>query len=202
MDIGDFIVLNDTLFFSSKSANFICSFPGKYCDHYLLHLHSPRNIYVSQSEKNILHFDWDSKIFTLKRNFSLESGCKGKIICKLKGSRYLCEFDRPFCNIELEENEIVPWAPESKSFSLLNRVKLAEDVSEQDLRNRRTFAEDVIVHDLKKGTEGVIIMVYFNPSHAYEVEFYLGEEASPPFVSYAFEPEQLEFVSEDCNGPT
>lgn len=185
MKNNDQIILVKRFIVRDPEVEIVSSIPGANPRLFVVRLYANSLVHfiVKESDFKLVN-EKDQTIF-LGEDFYKEEGSKGTIVHILPNSRYLCEFDHPFCNLVLEEKDFVLFDPPNKFFSLLNTVKLSEDVPE---------------HGLKKGTKGVIIMVYFVPYLAYEVEFYVGEDNDPPYVSYVFEGKQLEFVSEDCNG--
>lgn len=120
---------------------------------------------------------------SINENFSIERGSGGVITGVLSPTRFLCKFDCSYgpCIIELSKDEILLWSPMDKILKLFDRVRLIEDIPEENL---------------KKGIEGYVVLVYFEPTHAYEVEFFLEEVEFP---CYALLPDQIEFVAENLN---
>lgn len=183
---GDRVVIKHNFTLRGCKGKLICSLPQKGPEKsYLIQFTKPFLMYVQLESKDVTFLPENQEVVVSDRCLGKEQGCLGTIVQVLSNSRYLCEFDHSFYNIVLEEKDFVLFDPPNKFFSLLNTVKLSEDVPERGL---------------KKGTKGVIILVYFVPYLAYEVEFHVGEDNDPPYVSYVFEGKQLEFVSEDCNG--
>lgn len=179
MKTGDKILFKESFSLRNLKGTIISSLPPVNSKSFLIKIFWEKCLLLETKESECNRIDGEEEIVSLSGSFFMEAGICGTIISKLPSKQYLCEFDHPFCNIVVEEDEIVKWDPKSGFFSLLDIVRLTEDVSE---------------HNLKKGMEGTIILVFFKPSLAYEIEFHFGEKENPEWDSFTFLPHQLEFV--------
>jgi len=188
MKIGNKIIIKKDVLIQKPKGTIISSIPGTDSKDYLVKIEYSQTLILAVKESEFSRNIKKKSSVLIKNSFCIERGALGSIVDILPRSRYfrpyqyLCEFTGPFCNIKLSEKEITSWDPQGKNFALLNRVRLVEDLPE---------------HNLKKGMEGVIMVVLFKPRLAYDVEFCLTPDAKLPYYdTYVLFPEQIEFVSE------
>ena len=179
MKIGDKILIKESFGLEEAKGAILASLPPVNSKKFLVEVFFTKPLVLVVEESEFARSDNRREVL-ISKYFCQEKGSYGTIIQMLPRSRYLCEFDGPFCNIVLKEKEIMKWDPEKGVFALLDIVRLTEDFPE---------------YNLKKGMEGTIVLVFFKPSLAYDVEFHLGEEkANPEWDSFTFLPNQLEFI--------
>jgi hypothetical protein len=179
MDVGDKIIIKKSLSLLNMKGKIVSSIPGTNPTTYIVKIDYHTPLILAFQESEFSRRSGQEFVVLTKGDFCLEEGSDGKIVHILPRKRYLCEFHGPFCNIELGEDEIMPWNPETGVFAVLNTVRVVKDLPE---------------HHLKKGMEGVIVVVFFTPHLAYDVEFYLGETVEPNFEVYTLLPHQIELV--------
>lgn len=179
MNIGDKIILNNTIALQNLKGSILSSIPSTTSlKTFLVKVFFKKPLFLTVEESKFTRITKTGKVL-LTESYCKEEGVGGRIVDVLRFGRYLCEFDASFCNMVLKAREITKWEPEKGVFALLDVVRLKEDFPQ---------------YNLKKGAEGTIILVFFKPSLAYDIEFYLGEKANPEWDSFTFSPHHLEFV--------
>ncbi len=178
MNVGDKILITYNISLRNLKGFIVSSLPPVNSKTYLVKISFKKPLFVTVKESEFIRVG-KKEVRLSAPSFFHETGCDGTIVGVLPRSHYLCEFDEPFCNIILKEKEIMKWEPEKGVFALLDVVRLTEDFPE---------------YNLKKGAEGTIVLVFFKPSLAYDVEFHFGEDADPPWDNFTFSPHHLEFV--------
>ncbi len=178
MKNGDKILIKDSFVLNEAKGTILASLPPVNSKKLLVEVSYKKPLILELDESEVTRSD-KNKHVRISKYYCQEEGSAGTIVQVLRRGKYLCEFDGPFCNMILKEKEIMKWEPEKGVFALLDVVRLTEDFPE---------------YNLKKGAEGTIVLVFFKPSLAYDVEFHFGEDADPPWDSFTFSPHHLEFV--------
>lgn len=176
MKVGDKIIIKNDFKISRRAKGQLISCSLK-TNHkkYMVKIDSTRHISIYLNESDCLIIP-EQNYVSLEKDFFIERGSQATILEVLPSSNYLCKFERTLdCYIEFSEDEILLWSPDNKIFKLLENIEIAEDIPE---------------YHLKKGMKGVIILVYFKPSFAYEIEL----NDSNIFQTYTLLPHQIKLV--------
>lgn len=174
LKVGDTIIIKEDFDLPIHSKGEIISSTGA---NFTIKMDHPPNCLITLRQSEFTRVPGTENIVT-KKGDGIEGGIEGKILEILPFSHYLCKFDRPDGPwiLDFAEDDIIAWDPKNKVFKLFEHVRVAEDIPE---------------HNLKKGMEGFIVLVFSRPSLAYDVEFPPKGDA---LETYVLLPHQLELV--------